>query len=142
MLAISITIVILIILMIALALSVRDSESDPRVSTSFRSTVSDRATLYSELLTFLIDYLEDKSCPFGKTPDGSSRLFSDLCLDSLDMAEVMRDVSYVTNTTLSFPEFNESYGPDPTITDLAHYVYHKMTNADPSTTHVSSGSPA
>lgn len=79
------------------------------------------------LSTFIIDYLDDKYSEFAPVQFGDV-LVTDLGIDSLDLANIMTDISYVTGTELSAGEFQHKHGAHATVRDLIQYVRTKQSS--------------
>lgn len=93
-----------------------------------RNVLGDPTRTSDALRMFIIDYLDDNYSPMGGV-SLSDHLYSDVGIDSLDMATVLSDVGHVTYTRPSVSEFVDLYGRNPSVSDLIRYIRSLMVKA-------------
>lgn len=69
----------------------------------------------------ILELLDEQYSPYVQV-QLTSRLVSDLGIDSLDMSNIMADIALIFGITPSAREFQTAYGIDPTVSQLVEYV--------------------
>lgn len=78
----------------------------------------------------ILELLDEQYSPYIEV-QLTTRLVSDIGLDSLDINNIMSDLALLFGITPSAREFRSLYGIDPTVSQLVEYVRTKQLKHPP-----------
>lgn len=87
--------------------------------------------IHDDLSRAILALINDTYSPFFEA-QLHHRLVSDLDIDSLDVIDLMFDVSQIAATPLNANDLRRQYGRNPTVAQLISYVRSEMQSVQPS----------